>query len=386
MTLDHKLKQFATERQWELLLKSEECGGIRPAARALGINQFNIHQAKKAVLARAAKMGYSPEHDLIRPVPEGFSLRGASTYYPATDRTPAQWVKSAIDREEQQSIIMAAIKGLTEGVKRAKPIKEPKVANSDLLACYPIGDHHVGMLSWKKETGADYDLTISESLLGGAINYLIKKAPNAENALITVLGDFIHTDGMVAKTPTSHNDLDADSRYPKMVEAAIRMLRLCIEGALRKHKKVHVIIEIGNHDLSGSIWLMQLLANTYDREPRITIDTSPKHYHYYQFGKNMIATHHGHGAKPNSLPIIMATDQPKMWGETVYRSIWSGHVHHDSVKDLVGATFESFAILAPEDAYAYQKGYRSKRVMKCIVLHKEFGEVDRYTVNPEMLA
>lgn len=201
------------------------------------------------------------------------------------------------------------------------------------------------------------------------------------------LGDFMHYDSFVAVTPTSGHHLDADSRFPKMVRTAIRCMRYMIEGALRRHGKVHVIVEIGNHDLASSIFLMECLRNVYENEPRITIDNSPKHYHYYRFGKVLIGTHHGHGSKPEQLPLIMATDVPDLWGETEHRYIWCGHVHHTSkLKDHPGAEVESFRVLAPADAYASQKGYRSKRDMKCIVMDKSHGEIARHSVRPEMLA
>jgi hypothetical protein len=47
--------------------------------------------------------------------------------------------------------------------------------------------------------------------------------------------------------------------------------------------------------------------------------------------------------------------------------------------------FESFRTLAAKDAWHSGQGYRSGRDMKCIILHKEFGEIGRQTVNLAML-
>ena len=47
---------------------------------------------------------------------------------------------------------------------------------------------------------------------------------------------------------------------------------------------------------------------------------------------------------------------------------------------------ESFRVLAPNDAWAENKGYRPQRDMKAIILHRDFGEVARHIVNPNMLA
>ena len=195
----------------------------------------------------------------------------------------------------------------------------------------------------------------------------------------------MHYDSFEAVTPAHRNLLDADGRFPKMVRAAIKTIRYMISKALAKHKKVHVIIEIGNHDTSSSIFLMECMHNIYEDEPRITIDRSPSHYHYFRFGKCLIGTHHGDKAKFEKLPLIMAADRSTDWGETEFRYWLTGHIHHDSVKEFAGVKCESFRVLAAADAYAANAGYRAGRDMKAIVYHKHFGEVARHTVNPRML-
>jgi len=81
----------------------------------------------------------------------------------------------------------------------------------------------------------------------------------------------------------------------------------------------------------------------------------------------------------------MAVDRAEEWGKAEYRYIWTGHIHSDNVKDFRGVRWESFRILAPPDAWAASKGYRSMQDMKAIVLHREYGEVARHIVNPAML-
>lgn len=383
--LDHNLQEFATDSQWTKLKAIEKEGTQRGAAKALGVARSTISGAVKSVTTKAARQGYVPHLGLNHPVPEGYRIKGVSTLRDGDGNIKSQWVKSEVDKERQYEMFLEIVAELTEGLPRVQPTKAPKVSSSDLMACYPIGDHHMGMLSWNKETGDDYDLKIGESLLTGAIDHLIDAAPDCEEAAVVFLGDFMHYDSFEPVTPTSRNQLDADSRFPKMVRASIRTMRYMIERAAEKHAKVRVVVEIGNHDLSSSIFLMECLANVYENEPRITVDTSPMHYHYFQFGKCLIGIHHGHGVKMAQLPLIMAADKPKEWGETEYRTWWTGHIHQQTTLDMQGCSVESFRILAPNDAWSHQKGYRSHRDMKCIILHKEFGEVSRNTVNTAML-
>jgi hypothetical protein len=255
----------------------------------------------------------------------------------------------------------------------------------DLLVVYPIGDHHMGMLSWKHETGVSYDLDIGERLLTKAMQYLVDRSPPSQTALIVVLGDFMHYDSTTPETPEHSNPLDSDGRHQKMVRAAIRTIRRTIEMALAKHDKVHVIIEIGNHDLFSMAWMMESMAAIYEDNPRLTVDTNPSWFHYYLFGKCLFGVHHGHGVKMEDLPILMAQDRSEDWGQTRHRFWLTGHIHRRVALDHGGCSIESYRILPPPDAWAFNKGYRPKRDMHAVVYHREFGEQGRNIVSPWML-
>lgn len=384
--LDPNLRDFATDLQWKYLQSWDKHGSKQKAAQELGVDPRALYAARERVYTNAAKRGYAPDYGLTHAVAPTQKLRGVSTLHGPDGEIKAQWIKSSADADQLERLMKAAAEEFASTLPRARPVAKPKTSEMDhLMACYPVGDHHTGMLSWYEETGANYDLKIAENLLMGATDYLISKAPKCPKATIVFLGDFVHYDSFTAETPTSRNQLDADSRFPDMIRFAIRGMRYMVQQTLKHHQHVHIVVEIGNHDLSTSICLMECLANVYENEPRVTVDTSPSHYHYFRHGQVLVGIHHGHGAKLPDLPLIMAQDRKEDWGETKYRYWWTGHVHHDQAKDYKGVKVESFRILAPNDAWAAQKGYRAMQDMKLIILDKDFGEVDRSTVNPDML-
>ena len=427
--LDPGLRVYATNRQWEMLEAWEKYGSQKEAAKHLNIANQGVSESWLAVQKKAGQHGYAPDHDLTHPTAPGMSSKGTSVLYNADGtvqktwsktkqegRSPdevvrlpdpkiivklstlydqegnitQQWVAEKPEAVAQAEAWQEYAKALSEDLPRAEPVEPPTDTDSDLLAGYPVGDHHMGQLSWGEETGDSWDLKIGERMLAGATNFLVSQAPAAGQALIAFLGDFMHYDSFESVTPTSRNQLDVDSRFPKMVRASIRAIRHMIESTLRKHAQVHVIVEVGNHDLSSSIFLMECLANTYESEPRVTVDTSPMHFHYYCFGDNLIGTHHGHGTHMKNLPLIMAADRPKEWGAAKHRFWWTGHLHTAKrqvavdLQDLSGCTVEQFRVLAATDAWAAQRGYRATRSMSSIILHRRYGEVARNTVNPEM--
>lgn len=379
------LLQYAqTDRQREIIEAIIEHGSQRKACKALGVHKGTITSALDKVKRHAAQKGHSPEHDMVHTVPDGYKVKGVSTLY-SDGVVKAQWVKSDIDRERQLEIMREAIEALCADIK---PVASSQFANhvqGDLMTVYPIGDAHIGMRAWHEECGEDWDMEIAERVFNGVFGRLIAAAPASSEAVIINLGDWLHADNLDGVTERSGHSLDMDGRYPKMISVAMRILRHIIHAALRKHQTVRVINAIGNHDDTGAMWLSVALRNIYENEPRVIIDKSPTPFHYVRFGKVLIGAHHGHTCKADKLPLVMATDRAKDWGDTEFRYWHTGHIHHDTLKEYPGVKVESFRTLAGKDAYATWNGYRSGQDSKAIVYHREFGEVERHTVNIAMV-
>lgn len=334
-----------------------------------------------------AVKGYSPEHHMTRRVPDPYIVKGTSQLYRRGEDAPVlEWVKTTIDADKHKEMMEAAYNAFFEELPKALPVKAPEETIGSLMAVYPVGDAHIGLRSWHLETqGEDWDLQIAERVQCGAMAALVEMAPATSKAVIVNLGDWFHADNMEGVTSRSGNRLDLDGRYAKMISVGIKVMRQCIESALKKHSVVRVVSAIGNHDDTGAMWLSVALKHAYENEPRVEIDDSPAAFHYFEHGKCLVGVHHGHSCKPERLPGVMAADQAQAWGRTEHRMWLLGHVHHQSVKEYAGCTVESFNTLAAKDAYAAFGGYRAKQNMKCLILHEEFGEVARHTVTPEML-
>jgi hypothetical protein len=397
----------------EAILAAVAERGLRGGARQLGVSkdamrrrlhQINLQHEAPELILKGTSILTDKAGDLIerwdktrmrgrldeetQHIPDPRAISKISTLYDQEGRVSQQWVSEHPDDKRRAELWQEAASAFAEQLPRVPVINlgaSSLEVRRDLLTLYPIGDHHMGMLSWKHETGTSYDLDIGERLLTKAMHYLVSGAPRSEIGVVVVLGDFEHYDSPIAVTPEHKNPLDADGRYGKMVRAAIRTIRRAIELALEKHMLVHVIVEIGNHDLYSALWMMEALANIYEANERVTVDTSPRHFHYYRWGKNLFGVHHGHGVKMEDLPLTMATDRPHDWGETVHRHWLTGHIHHRRVLDHAGCTVESFRILPPTDAWGANAGHRAKRDMQAIVYHDEFGEQSRNIVSPWML-
>ena len=384
--LDPNLKPYATPSQWAKLEALQEHGTERAAAEALKIDKGNFSQAKKAVFTKAARQGYAPDHDMIHAVPEGFMVKGTSTLYDSVTGEPKiQWVKTQVDRERQLEFLKEAVAALSDDIPRARPVPAPDKSLKSLCNLYTITDFHMGMLAWHREGGADWDIKIAEKVLNGCFAAMVAGAPASEHCVIAQLGDFLHSDGLSSITPMSGHVLDQDGRFPKIVNATIGALRNVVDMALVRHRTVHVIMAEGNHDMASSVWLRQMFAVLYEKEPRVTVDQSPLPYYVRRHGKTMLAFHHGHLKKPDALPMMFAAQFPAEWGATTHRYGHSGHQHHVYTKEGHGMTVTQHPTLAARDAYASRGGWHSDRQALCITYHDKYGQVASNHVTPEML-
>jgi hypothetical protein len=275
---------------------------------------------------------------------------------------------------------MDAIKEIAEPFRgKSRKRKPPRTTKKDLLCVYPMGDPHIGMFAWAKETGADFDLSIAEMQLVEATRQLVSLAPPAETGMVINLGDMVHADNYDNNTAAGTR-LDVDTRWPKVVGVALKIMRLLVDLALTKHRKVIVVSKAGNHDKHTGMLIAIALAMYYENNPRVEVDTSPDVFSYRRFGKNLIGVTHGNTVKPADLPNVMACDRANDWGETKHRYWYTGHVHHESRKEYAGCIVETFRTLAPRDAWHHASGYRSGQDMKLHVLHAEHGRVNEHTV------
>lgn len=383
---DPQLASYATVRELEYLEAVEKHGSARKAAPFLGIHHSSICNALKRLQARAASKGYSPAHDMTKPVPDGFKVRGVSTYYDEAGKVRGQWVKSAADEDRRQELIRAAYEAMAQDLPKLEPVPNPGAFEANLATLYTLTDSHVGMLAWAREAGADWDLTIAERVLTGCFARMVESSPASRVGFVNQLGDFLHSDGLLPITPTSGHVLDQDGRYTKLVETAVRVLRRVIEMALAKHERVIVLMAEGNHDMASSVWLRVMFKALFENEPRIEVIDSPLPYYVYQHGKTMLAFHHGHLKKNDQLPILFASQFPKVWGETTKRYAHTGHRHHVEEREHSGITVIQHATLAARDAYAARGGWIAERQVSAITYHSEYGQVGRVTVTPEMLS
>lgn len=127
------LKEFATEGQAVILDAVIEHGSHRKAAPHLGLSRQSVDNAMKRLRMSAAARGWSPDHDYTRIVPEGFKVRGVSTYYDEDGKPRAQWVKSSLDEERMAQMRQDALDAFVESVPKIAAPNGPLTYDTDII-------------------------------------------------------------------------------------------------------------------------------------------------------------------------------------------------------------------------------------------------------------
>jgi hypothetical protein len=377
-----------TEAQQRTLEAVLEAGSYRAATRLLGQSGHStVQRAMSRIIKEATLHGWKPSGSHIteesRTVLDPYVVKGHSILDRVGPngerRTILEWTKTRIDDEQYIERLQSGIETFLEGSDLSvTPALPPKSRDQDIIPWIQIGDAHLGMLAHEAETGANFDLKIAQRELLAAIFMLIDESEPTERIVINDLGDFTHYENMAGKTEASGHDLDYDGRFPKMIDVYSYVMRAIVDKALTKANHVDIIVNQGNHSRTNDIWMAVLLRAVYGHTGRVHVLNNRSPFIGYRMGNTFVMTHHSDTAKPNRLASVMSTDFAKDWGETDYRYIDIGHIHHNMVlKEHPGVVIESWNILAPKDKWANDGGYRSRQSISIVERSRTYGEQRR---------
>lgn len=395
-------------------------GGIRPAARAMGITpstlQGRLGQRYKRIHALRGEIG-GPPIPVIAIPPEGFVIRRNSGQYDAAGTLQRQWIESSQGNADADgyevpaghvvkgestlldangNVIAQWIKtregagaGLIEALRetfaeydgKAPAIAVPTDTDDDTITVYPLPDLHLGMYAWGRETGAPYDLKIAIDIATDAVATLVAQSKPSKRAIILGLGDYFHANDAKNATPGSGHALDVDGRWPKVFAAGAKLATTIVDIVARKHADVEVVFLPGNHDPDAAMSLTVALSLFYSNTPHIHIHDGPGIAWFRRFGSVLLGATHGHTMKPDRMAMMMAADRAEDWGKTKHRHMMFGHIHHASVLEVGPVLVESFQSPAAKDGWNAASGYRASRAMHAITYHRENGEIGRHRVN-----
>lgn len=326
------------------------------------------------------------EHGDVFEMPKTHFLGKMTVQRDPEGRVVQDWIRVMPDDAAREAALRETVAAFTSELPRAEPVQAKAVGKADLANLFVLTDFHFGLLSWREETGADFDLKIAEKLWLDWFAAAVRQSPDAHTAVLGQLGDLLHFDGLKAITPAHGHVLDADSRFARVVRVVIRCMRQAIRMLLEKHAHVHIIMADANHDEASEVWLREMFAAHYENEPRVSVDRTPGTYYVYEWGLVSLFFHHGHKSKIKDLDKVFVGRFREIFGRTKFSYGHTGHLHSDEVfSSNTGIKVERHETLTAPSSYEANGGYNSGRSAKVITYSRRFGEVGRITLTPEMV-
>lgn len=269
-----------------------------------------------------------------------------------------------------------ALKELAKKSARVSAITLKPTASGNMLEVN-IPDSHFGKLAWGFETGGpNYDVKIAEEVVERAFESLLAKVGHYrfEEVLLIVGNDILNSDDVEGRT-TAGTSVSTDGRYQKTFGVVRTLMIRFIERLRAKFKcPVIAIMVPGNHD-KLSVWhLGDSLECYFHNYKDVTIENTPRYRKYHSFGKVMLMFTHGDKGKRNDYPLLMATEQPEMFGRSKFWEAHTGHNHMTKVDEQHGVRVRVLSALCPADDWHAENGFvGNKRSAEAYVWNKEEG-------------
>lgn len=254
-----------------------------------------------------------------------------------------------------------------------------------LLLEIAMPDVHFGKLTWREETGEDYDIHITADLVHRTFDQLLNYSTSqpVERILFPVGNDFFNVDNN-NNTTVHGTPQQEDTRWQKTFRAGRRLIVELIDK-LNTVAPVDVMVIPGNHDETRAFFLGDAIECWYNNNRYVSVDNAATKRKYYTFGYTLMGLTHGYYERYDKLPSIMALEQPVQWGATKHREWHIGDKHHK--KDLIyktdeldGVVIRQLRSLTPPDAWHYDKGFiGAERAVESLLYHPEYGCIAQYT-------
>lgn len=262
-------------------------------------------------------------------------------------------------------------------------IDYPKFDNG-LLYEIDIPDIHFGRLTWREESGQDFDIKIAREAVHKVLDELLAHAKGfeIEKILLPLGNDFYNVNNKMNETvhgTPQQEDTRWQKTFRKGRELATEMIDKCSQIA-----PVDVLIISGNHDEEKMFYMGDALECRYFNNPNVTINNSAKTRKYYLFGKNLLGFTHGYYEKMDKLPSLMPVEEPKLWSQSTYREWHLGDKHHKfETNEYNGVVIRILRALSSEDAWTFNKGLvGSMRAAESFLWHPTKNLLAQFTAQP----
>lgn len=221
------------------------------------------------------------------------------------------------------------------------------------------------------------------------VNDLLSKSAaiaSFDNVVLVIGGDCLNVDtfnNTTTKGTPVQNSMTAQDSYIQAFEGLYILLQLLKEYS----DKVNIVFVPGNHDRLSSFHLVHALSKSFDGVSGYTFYSKYSERKVLVYGENMFCFEHGDVSRKTT-PLVYATEYPTEWGNTTYRTLFTGHMHQKRTTEYVtdnevlGFTTKILPSLSATDYWHYHNKYiGNKRAAVLELYHKDNGKIAEFQTN-----
>ena len=256
-------------------------------------------------------------------------------------------------------------------------IKPLQYSDEDEFLEICLQDLHMGLLSFGKETGEDYDTDIAKARLQKCLDDIMQRCAKKKfkRIVLALLGDILHVDNL-DYTTTKGTRQDVDTRPTKIFDEALYLLIDLIEQ-LKRIAPVEVVNIQGNHDRYTSYILCKTLEMTFRGDKFVKFYNDPNPRKWVKYGNVLIG--YAHGDMKFNAASEWLSNECDAWSLAKYREVHLGHLHSTQTLQKVednkyGLIVRYLPALCASSAWEHEQGYpKSQRGVMSFVWSETKG-------------
>jgi hypothetical protein len=205
-----------------------------------------------------------------------------------------------------------------------------------------------------------------------------------EKTIYVIGGDLLNMDTF-SGTTTSGTPVDNEQRAQDAYNEAFDALYWSVNYIKQFCNELEVVYLPGNHDRLSSYHIAHALSKCFQEDRNIKFNVEYSERKVVVYGDNFFAFEHGDVTKKLT-PLVYATEFPKQWGSTIYRTCYTGHFHTKKTTEYItenehtGFSIKHLPSLCSTDYWHYHNKFvGSKRQAVMEVHDKENGKVSEFT-------
>lgn len=247
----------------------------------------------------------------------------------------------------------------------------------------------VGVLSIQDlHFGKEGNDTVAKDFREAVANLTLRayKSHRLEKIIYVFGGDLLNMDTFMGQT-TKGTPVDNDLRAQDAYKQAFDSLYWSINYVKQFCETLHVVYLPGNHDRLSSYHMAHALSKCFLISSDIIFDVDYAERKVITYGDNFFAFEHGDVNSKNT-PLVYATEFPKEWGATTYRTCYTGHWHRKKTVEYVsenevhGFALKQLPSLSKSDYWHYHNKFTGAKRQAVMEVHDhKKGKVSEFTYN-----